>query len=627
MPALSGTPAPIGDPTDAAGIIALLERRLARSETARAAAESLLEQKSRVLARANEELEARKEDLSASLERRTRQLLDAQRVAGFGTMIWDIRARRLELSPQVRLMFGLDPDSDVRNYRPMLRQVVVADRPRLLRWMHGEVLGSLWRGGCTSCSREKAAIIKQQDERRSCHSDDFKIEFRCHRGRGSAVQHLRLMAQIEFDARCRASVIFVTVQDITREVLADEEARLLHEREQRRLNDLERLNQQLSLAREHAERANAAKSRFLAMMSHDIRTPLNGVIGMLSLLDEGGLTDEQHRTLQLVRSSGDQLKVLLNDIIDLARAEAGKLQLSPVPTQPRTVLQEGGDFWRYLAAERKLTLDVLLAHDIPAWVEIDRVRLRQLIDNLLSNAIKYTREGGVTMRGQYLDSGVLRVEVIDSGIGIPTERHTELFEDFGQLNLLGSEPGGAGLGLAICKRIIDVMHGSIGVTDASPGTCFWFEIPCPRITPPLCKISSAPPPLRTTAGQRPRILVAEDLATNRIVIEGHLRKLDCDVTLVADGREAVEAMMADDFDLILMDMAMPVMDGPTATRNIRALAGTKGAIPIVALTAYARPEELRPMIDAGANASACKPVMAQGLRAVMAELLHMRPAG
>ena len=623
------------EPRSAEERIALLERRLARAETARKTAEALLEQKSRVMAISNEELAAGKETLKRNLARRTRQLLDAQRVAGIGTMLWDFGTRRLELSPQIHAMFAMPQDVAVTSYRPFLRRVINEDRGRLLRWIHSQLLSSFAPPRCGACDPGKpgqyaridtvqtATDEGEESRAHPCRSEDFQIELRCVGINGdTAPRWMRIMAQFEYGDDCHAALIFATVQDITGQVRADEEAAALRQREQLRLKALEQLNQDLIVARENALRANAAKSRFLAMMSHDIRTPLNGVIGMLSLLDETTLDNGQRRMLDLVRSSGDQLRVLLNDIIDLARAEAGKLQLNPAPTNLTAVLTESTDFWRSLAQEKNLTLELAIAPDLPEWIEVDRVRFRQLLDNFLSNAIKYTQVGGIVVRGAYAEDTRLRITVTDSGIGIPPERRAELFEDFGQLNLLGSEPGGAGLGLAICQRITETMGGSIGVSDADGGSCFWFEIPClPKQAPQLVTRQTSFA-LRGPADREPYVLVAEDISTNRIVVEGYLRKLGCKVLMVENGKLALEAAEGEDFDLVLMDMAMPVMDGPEATRRIRALKNGRGSLPIIALTAFARAEELAPMMAAGANGSVAKPIVLRDLHNAIAQALE-----
>lgn len=583
--------------------IALLERRLSRSERARAEAETLLEQKSRVLAQANEELQARRDDLLASLELTSRQLLDAQRVAGFGTLIWDVAAQKLDVSDQIKLLFGIPATKRVDSHRALLKKVYQEDRISAAAWLYRNLHGRALQG--------KATL-----------GDDRICLFRVRNDNGDRAFHWLLgMAEIQVNQSGTPQFIFGTVQDVTIQTEAAAEAAELREREAQRLADLEKINQQLIDAREAADRANSAKTRFLAMMSHDIRTPLNGVIGMLALLEDETLPPKQQQTLNLARASGQQLRVLLDDIIDLARAEAGKLQLNPMHTDLTKLLGDGVAFWRYLATNKNLTLDPVIDPNLPKWVSVDPVRLRQLIDNLLSNAIKYTVKGGISLRADYVNGDRLRVEVVDTGIGVPTNRREELFKDFGQLQMLGSEPGGAGLGLAICRRIIEVMNGTIGVEGRFPGSCFWFEIPCRQVSAPLTFSSSAIRPLTGESSRPLRVLVAEDIETNRIVVEGHLRKMSCDVTLVENGKKAVDALASGDFDLVILDMAMPVMDGAEATAVIRAMPGPKGLIPIVALTAYARAEELAPIMDAGANASASKPIIGEDLYRVIKSLL------
>lgn len=591
--------------THEANAIALLERRLARSECARAEAEALLEDKSRVLAQANEELEARKEDLLASLELRTRQLLDAQRVAGFGTFIWDVHARKLEVSDQIKILFAIPVDKEVSNPILLLKQVHKDDRAAAATWLSRSLQGK-------ALAHE---VLTEED--RQC-----LLRIPVKSPEGDTFRWLLCMADIEMSEPTLTRYIFGTVQDVTAESQAAQEASELRERDAQRLLDLETLNVQLTEARENADRANSAKSRFLAMMSHDIRTPLNGVIGMLALLDDDTLPPEQRRTVNIARASGQQLRVLLDDIIDLARAEAGKMQLNVRATDIGKLLEDSVSFWRYQAHEKDLTIDLAVQESMPQSILSDPVRLRQLIDNLLSNAIKYTKAGSIRLLADFLPNHRLRISVIDTGIGIPPMRRKELFQDFGQLHLLGSEPGGAGLGLAICRRIVDVMQGNIGVDDAGSGSCFWFEIPVTPIDGPEAVFVWAIRPLRNRDGKPVRVLVAEDIETNRIVVEGHLRKMSCEVTLVENGREAVAAMTNSDFDLVLMDMAMPEMSGAEATQAIRAMKGSKGKIPIVALTAFARPDELAPMIEAGANACASKPIVGEELYFLLRTVLE-----
>jgi signal transduction histidine kinase/ActR/RegA family two-component response regulator len=586
--------------TSEAKAIALLERRLARSERARAEAEALLEDKSRVLAQANEELEARKEDLLASLELRTRQLLDAQRVAGFGTLIWDVDARKLEVSDQIKVLFSIATDKDVDSHIPLLKQVAKEDRATATTWLYRNLQGK-------ALGEEELT-----PEQKQC-----LLRIPLQTAGAKAFRWLLCMADIDRSDPAKPHYIFGTVQDVTAETLAAQEAAELRARDALRLAELEQLNSKLTEARENADRANSAKSRFLAMMSHDIRTPLNGVIGMLALLDDDELPPEQRRTINIARASGQQLRVLLDDIIDLARAEAGKLQLSIRATDINQLLGDSASFWRYLAHEKNLAIELTVGDSVPAWLLADPVRLRQLIDNLLSNAIKYTSKGSIRLAADFVAASRLHIAVIDTGIGIPPLRRKELFQDFGQLQLIGSEPGGAGLGLAICRRIVDVMRGKIGVDGTGNGSCFWFEIPVTPVDAPKTVSISSIRPLVGRDGAPVRVLVAEDIETNRIVVEGHLRKMSCAVTLVENGKQAVDAVANEDFDLVILDMAMPEMNGAEATQAIRSMEGPKGKIPIVALTAFARPDELAPMIEAGANGCASKPIVAEDLYHVL----------
>lgn len=631
------------DPTILEEELALLRRRFARSEAARRQAEALLEDKSRVLAEAIESLNYHKDLLATELDQRTRQLLDAQRVAGFGTMVWDTSAMRGEQSPYCQAMLGLEGSLRLTSIRPMLRCVITEDRKKAIKWTaeiarraiaqpgpQNEHICAGKPGGPKSLSLGSEYCSQSSDEP-MC---DLALTVRI---RGSEPhmpnRMIKVMAQSAFDEELNHALIFLTLQDVTRELEAANEAETLRQRDQLRLIELEQLNADLQAARDVADAANAAKTRFLAMMSHDIRTPMNGVLGMLELFDEGGLSAGQHETLRYVRASGEQLRLLLDDIIDLERAESGKLVLNEAPVDIGDLLQEALGFWAKAAAEKGLSFKVVRgAFGLPLvqWVLEDRHRVRQVIDNLLSNAIKFTKEGGIVVRAGALRPGWIRFEVIDTGGGIPVERRRQLFEDFEQLYLDGTESGGSGLGLAICKRIVDLKGGRIGVEEGPGGNgcCFWIECPQQEVAPPSDPASLGDLTLIHPEGRRPRILVAEDVETNRIVARGLLAKLGCDVELVEDGEAAIAAVQQSPFDLVLMDMSMPGIDGPEATRRIRRLNGAVAQIPIIALTAYSRPEELAPMLAAGANGSVNKPIVLQKMyEAIQAVCCHAHGSG
>ena len=593
--------------------LALMRRRLARSEAARAQAENLLEAKSRVLAQANEELRENRERLSIELNQKTRQLLDAQRVAGFGTMIWDADAVRGELSPHCQNLLGLVGTAEIGNIRPILKRVIPEERRVVMAWA-----GNLM-------SRALAIRHDHSEHESVLPSIQRMLEVRIMGDRPDLTNRMiRVLAEPALDEQLGHMLVFLTLQDITREVQAANEADALRQQDQRRLHELEALTAQLQAARETADAANAAKTRFLAMMSHEIRTPMNGVIGMLKLFDDDGLNETQKETLALVRESSDHLRILLDDIIDLERAESGKLKLNPAPMNAETFLQGVLGFWGRAARDKGL--DFALERmafgwpeRAPDWVVADRFRMRQIVDNLLSNALKYTAKGTITVRMGLVAAERLRFEVIDTGSGIPSEKRSVLFEDFSQIYESGAQRGGAGLGLAICKRLVTQMEGEIGISSGPDdvGTCFWVELPWFAAAPVEQGGLDEPMILRRPDGKAPRILVAEDVATNRIVAQGLLNRLGCEVDLVDDGAHAVTAVKSGDYDLVLMDVSMPGMDGPTATRLIREIPGPVGAIPIVALTAYSRPEELAPMLNAGAMGTVNKPIVLQDLYRVL----------
>lgn len=622
-------------PEDVAAELALLRRRLARSESARAQAEALLEDKSRVLAQANEELRANKEKLKIELGRKTRQLLDAQRVAGFGTMIWDAVSFQGEISPHCQTLLGLSGKTEIDRIATILKRVAPEDRGRVLEWCANLTRSALETNhgrGAQPCPDAGRDLANAGDSAAiDCNSCEALAE--CERMLEARVigdrpdlpyRTIRVLAETALDESLGHMLVFLTLQDITREIHAANDAAALRQQDQRRLQELEDLASKLRSARETADAANAAKTRFLAMMSHDIRTPMNGVIGMLALFDDEGLTETQKETLTLVRQSSDHLRILLDDIIDLERAESGKLKLSPAPMNSEIFLQGVLGFWGKAARDKGLCflLDRMAfgwPERAPDWVMADRFRMRQIVDNLMSNAVKFTTSGSITVRVGLVSAERLRFEIVDTGDGIPAEKRSELFEDFSQLYTSGRQRGGAGLGLAICKRLVTQMGGEIGI-EAGPGnigSCFWVELPWFETEPLAIGAADDPMILRHPDGRAPRILVAEDVATNRIVAHGLLTKLGCDVDMVEDGEQAVAAVRCGDYDIVLMDVSMPGMDGPTATRLIREIPGPAGEIPIVALTAYSRAEELAPMLNAGAMGTINKPILLEDMFRVL----------
>lgn len=381
-----------------------------------------------------------------------------------------------------------------------------------------------------------------------------------------------------------------------------------------------------------AERADQAKSLFLANMSHEMRTPLHGIIGMTRILTESALTDEQRHAAGHVIDCGDQLLALVDDILDLAKVETGELHLDlNGEIAPERLAH---DVMRVLQpnAERKsLTLAVDADSDLPDHVRGDANRLRQVLINLVNNAIKFTQRGGVRVAVAYaFDRQQLELSVVDTGPGIAPEQLGSIFDAFTQLDLSNSRKvGGAGLGLAISRKLTELMGGTIAVeSQLGDGACFRIALPCQELIREADQeeIAETPEAFRDAyAGIR--VLIAEDNPVNMAVVSRMCQKFDMLIDKAEDGQAAVELMLANTYDLVLMDCQMPVMDGYAATRKIREHGdeGMNGAVPIVALTANAMKGDRDECLAAGMNDYATKPFGPDALRRVVRAWVKPRP--
>lgn len=379
----------------------------------------------------------------------------------------------------------------------------------------------------------------------------------------------------------------------------------------------------LDAARASAEVATQAKSSFLANMSHEIRTPMNGVLGFTDLLLATAPTAEQRRYLELMADSGRAMMRLLNDILDLAKVEAGEMRLSEEVVDLRHVLRRCAGLMTAGAEQKGLTLRLDLSPAVPARVTGDPLRLRQIVLNLLGNAIKFTATGGVTLAAEVAGDR-LRVSVADTGIGIAPERLDAIFAEFAQADATTAQRyGGTGLGLAVSARLATLMEGRLTVASVpGDGSTFTLDLP---LRAAIADNGESAPPLDGIApdAQRARVLIAEDHDINQALVLAVARQIGLEPTLVADGSEvlpAVEGAVAAGrpFALVLMDMQMPVMDGLEATRRLRAAGYDAATLPVVALTANAFAEDVAACRAAGMQGHVAKPLRADELAAAVA---------
>ncbi|WP_430423863.1 ATP-binding protein [Phenylobacterium sp.] len=379
----------------------------------------------------------------------------------------------------------------------------------------------------------------------------------------------------------------------------------------------------LLAAKEEAEAANRAKSVFLATMSHEIRTPLNGVLGMAQAMAVDELSDPQRTRLETIRQSGETLLVILNDLLDLSKIEAGKLELEVTDFPLRPLLDGVRATYSDLAARKGLRLVLDVCPAAAGVYRGDSTRLRQILFNLVSNALKFTQVGEVRLIVQR-DGETLVCAVRDTGIGIPTDRLARLFNKFEQADVSTTRKfGGTGLGLAISRELATLMGGAISVeSQLGEGSEFTLRLPLRRISDePAAPAIPAPPPI---APQRPlRVLAAEDNSVNQTVLRTLLQQTGVEPEIVDDGAAAVAAWRAAEWDVILMDVQMPVMDGPDATRAIRAAETQSGRArtPIIALTANAMAHQVEEYAQAGMDGLIAKPIRVGELFAALQAVL------
>ncbi len=393
------------------------------------------------------------------------------------------------------------------------------------------------------------------------------------------------------------------------------------------LLDTQTMADDLRQQKQEAEQEAEYKSRFLATMSHEIRTPMNGVMGMIDLVLAAPLAQAQRDKLELARDSARSLLKVIDDTLDFSKIQSGRLEIEQVEFEPARLIAETAALFQTQVTTDGVGLFEEVCADLPPWVLGDPVRIRQILLNLVGNAVKFTSAGRITLRvntASAPNGPVMRFEVEDTGIGISAAAQDKVFDSFTQADASTTRRfGGTGLGLSIAKGLVTLLGGEIGVTSVEgEGSLFWFTVPYVPAERECSQDTDEAPEQTISGVQTLHVLLADDHPTNQIVLKAFLEALNHRVTIVDDGAKVLSSLDEDRFDLILMDIQMPTMDGLTAVQAIRSRPGPERTIPVVAVTANALEGDRETYLHAGMSGYLSKPIDFGELSNVIEEVME-----
>ncbi|MGQ8365223.1 response regulator [Glaciecola sp. 1036] len=383
---------------------------------------------------------------------------------------------------------------------------------------------------------------------------------------------------------------------------------------------------QMQKARDEALSALRVRSDFIANMSHELRTPMNGVLGVLTLLKDTALNDDQNELVQVAESSGKHLLEVINDILDFSKIEADKISLEMSSFAIRPYLENLVSGFKLQAKQKGIELNLLIDDDVETIMESDSLRVTQIITNLLSNAIKFTNEGGVELHFSRLSNGLYQIMVSDSGIGISQDKLMSVFSAFEQADTsITRQFGGTGLGMNITKRLVELFGGKIHVeSELNKGTQFFVTLPM-KVIEDSDAVAAMSEKIQDSLQSDAHVLLVEDNHVNQMIAQRLLQGFGFKVTLAENGEQALAELNKEaDFDMIFMDLQMPVMGGIEATQQIRQQQLIEPHIPIIAMTAHSSPEHVKECIEAGMQSHISKPIDKQNLITVIKEHLEIK---